>query len=131
MWTSNFKACGSHPNAVAISIGIPRGWRGRRYLPLAPTRAMLKMSSENYDRLYKQILAKLDPRQVYEELGPDTILLCWEKFNASCHRRLVGEWLEQSLGIIVPEFGHSREESVPYDQAAGKKHRAKIADDHR
>ena len=123
MFTSNFKTCWDHPNAVAISIGLPRGrsWKGKRYLALAPTREMLKMPSKDYDRLYREILSKLDPQKVANDLSPDAIMLCFEKFNEKCHRRLVAEYLETSLGIVIPEFGYRRDESLPYEQMGLKK----------
>ena len=43
-------------------------------------------------------------------------MLCFEKFNDRCHRRFVAEWLETSLGIVIPEFGYEREQSLPYEQ---------------
>ncbi len=112
MQTSNYKTAGTHPDAVGISIGAPRGWKGRRYLALAPTWAMLKMSQADYITHFREILAKLDPEKVANDLGDNAILLCWESFNVWCHRRWVAEWLEQSLGIEVPELGHARSESL-------------------
>jgi hypothetical protein len=53
------------------------------------------------------------PPKVTNDLGPDAIMLCFEKFNEKCHRRLVASWLETSLWIVIPEFGHRREESCP------------------
>lgn len=37
-----------------------------------------------------------------------------------CHRRLVAELLEQKLGIVVPELGHDRRESVPFSEQPSK-----------
>ena len=37
-FTSNFKTAGHLSQAVAISLGVPRGWTGRRYTRLAPNR---------------------------------------------------------------------------------------------
>jgi hypothetical protein len=31
-------------------------------------------------------------------------LLCWEAPGKFCHRRLVAAWLEDALGIDVPEY---------------------------
>lgn len=36
--------------------------------------------------------------------GPDVVLLCYEKPGQFCHRRLVAEWFEQELGLVVPEL---------------------------
>ncbi len=106
IWTSCFQIAGREPNAVAISRGIPLGWRGRRYLNLAPTWAMLKMSSEDYLIEYNKILARLDPAKVADELD-GSILLCWEQPGQLCHRGYVEAWLEWSLGIEVLEWANA------------------------
>ncbi len=107
MQTSNFaRAAGDHSiKPVSIARYAPRWYSGRRYLALAPTRQMLKMGEDDYRVAYQEILERLDPRKVYEDLGPDAVLLCWEKPGEFCHRRLVAEWLEIHLGIKVPEVG--------------------------
>ncbi len=103
IWTSCFRLAGREPNAVAISRGIPRGWRGRRRLDLAPTWAMLKMTPEDYRREYDLILARLDPALVADDLD-GAILLCWEQPGVRCHRRYVAAWLRDALGADVPEW---------------------------
>ena len=92
----------------------PRGMKGyRRYSALAPRADMLKMPYEQYRPLYVAILERLDPAKVVEELtrmadGNEPVLLCWERPPLTetnwCHRRMVAEWLEQQLGISVPEI---------------------------
>jgi uncharacterized protein (DUF488 family) len=52
----------------------------------------------------RDVLDKLDPAKVVEELGFDAVLLCWEAPGRFCHRRLVAAWLEEALGIEVPEY---------------------------
>jgi len=52
----------------------------------------------------RETLNKLDPTKVFEELGFDVVLLCWEAPGKFCHRRLVAEWLEEALSIEVPEY---------------------------
>src|SRR5207249_4653957 len=119
--TSNFAKSARHPDAVAISQGVPRFYRGKRYMPLAPPRWLLKAKDpELFDREYRKQLDSLDAKQVAEDLGPDAILLCWESFNVRCHRRLVAEWLEEKLGIVVPELGHERGESMPFGEQPSK-----------
>ena len=119
--TSNFAKSGKHPDAVAISQGVPRFYKVRRYLPLAPPRSLLKAKDpELFDREYRKQLEALDAKQVAGELGPNAILLCWESFNVRCHRRLVAEWLEGKLGIVVPELEHERAESLPFNQQPSK-----------
>jgi hypothetical protein len=117
-----FKAL-SFENSVAICQGVPKSYTGKRYLKLAPPWWMVKSVKDpaQFEAKYREaILSKLDAKQVYDELvalaGPDPILLCWEGFNMRCHRRLVAEWLEQALGIEIPEVGHERAESLPFVQ---------------
>jgi hypothetical protein len=57
---------------------------------------------------------------VAADLGSDAIPLCWESFNVRCYRRLVAEWLEEKLGIVVPEEGHERGESIPFSEQPSK-----------
>ena len=119
--TSNFAKSAKHPDAVAISQGVPRFYGGKRYMPLAPPRWLLKSKDpELFDREYLKQLDSLDARQVAEELGPNAILLYWESFNVRCHRRLAAEWLEEKLGIVVPELGHERSESMPFSEQPSK-----------
>jgi hypothetical protein len=92
------------PHLVSIAWKTPEWFKGRRYPVLAPKSNMLKMGEEEYRRKYQMILAPLDPGQVYAELGEEAILLCWEPPCRFCHRRLVAEWLEEHLGIEVPEL---------------------------
>jgi uncharacterized protein (DUF488 family) len=103
--TSNFAKSSKDPNAVAISQGIPKWYTGRRYLALAPSWALVKVEDEAlYRRLYhEQVLSKLDPLAVFDELGPDAVLLCWEAPGKFCHRRVVAEWFEEALGVTVNE----------------------------
>jgi Protein of unknown function, DUF488 len=119
--TSNFAKSGKHADAVAISQGVPRFYRGKRYMLLAPPRWLLKAEDpELFDREYRKQLESLDAKQVAEDLGANAILLCWESFNVRCHRRLVAEWLEARLGIVVPELGHARTESLPFSEQPSK-----------
>jgi len=94
-------------NAVAISQGVPKWYKGKVYKKLAPSWALVKVEDEKeYVRRYKyEVLDRLDPAQVLKELGEDAVLLCWEKPGEFCHRRIVAEWLEGELGIEVPELG--------------------------
>lgn len=106
LYTSSYKISGGDPKAVGISVGLPKGYRGRTYQKLAPTRQMLKIQSEEtYTEMFTtHILSRLNPEQVAQELGDGSIMLCWEKPGEFCHRRLVAEWMENALGIVVPEL---------------------------
>ena len=132
--TSYFAKAGRDDGAVSIAIGTPR-WFGSlpRYLALAPTREMLAWVKEDplgggdrYDVAFNRMLAALDPAKVSEQLHEltaphDPIILCWEKPPSRCHRRLVAEWLEDKLGIEVPELGFARHRTPAYaDMPRGK-----------
>lgn len=109
MKTSYFAKSARHPNAVSISRYPPKWYSGRTYPQLAPPGWFWsrELSNEEYKALYYQhVLSRLDPHQVYEELGDDAILLCFERPGAFCHRRLVAKWLEISLGVEIPELGY-------------------------
>jgi len=103
--TSYFAKAANHPNAVAISQGIPQWYHGARYKPLAPSWEIIHIKDpELYrQRYFQEVLSKLDPSQVASELD-GCILLCHEKDSTHCHRRIVAEWLEAALGITVPEI---------------------------
>ena len=62
------------------------------------------MGEATYRVEYQKILDKLDPQKVFDDLGEDAILLCWEAPGKFYHRRLVAEWLEKHLGVTVPEL---------------------------
>jgi len=106
--TSNFsricRQLNNFGSNVSIALRAPNWYRGRRYPALAPRREMLKMIDATYRIEYQKILDKLDPRKVFDDLGEDAILLCWEAPGKFCHRRLVAEWLEKHLGVDVPEL---------------------------
>lgn len=109
MNTSYFaKYRGEH--GVSIALKTPEGFKGRLYKALAPPYWLLKKvkadgDTEYYtEQYYKEVLNKLDPRQVYEDLGADAVLLCWEGSEKFCHRHIIAEWLEKSLGIEVKEL---------------------------
>ena len=107
--TSSFKLHGKDPGAVSIAR-YPMFWRGRRYYALAPSVALFRawkagtVSNEGYtERFYQETLSRLDPDQVFQDLGEAAILLCHCPPSQFCHRRIVARWLEEALGINVPE----------------------------
>jgi hypothetical protein len=108
IFTSNFRIAGHLPQAVAICRGLPRGWQGRAYKPLAPSWKLVKagLSREAFIKAYRaEVLDKLDARQVLHDLGGDDfVLLCWEPPGEFCHRLVVAAWLKKELGLEVPEF---------------------------
>ncbi len=59
-------------------------------------------------QFYNYVLKPLNPNKVYQELGDNCVLLCFEKPNEFCHRFLVASWLELTLGIQVNEYGFEK-----------------------
>ncbi len=119
MFTSYFANVKKLPTdlvPVSIARGSPRGFTGKKELRLAPTWAMLKMTKADYDARFAEMLAQLDPAEIYQTLGENAVLLCWEKPGDACHRRLVAEWLEAAFGIQIPEYGFARIACPVYDE---------------
>jgi len=111
IFTSNFKIAGHLHQAVAISLGVPRGWRGARCPVLAPPRPLIKiMDAATFIPLYRaQVLDRLDPHKIIQDLGGDDfIMLCWEAPGEFCHRRVVAVWMEKATGVRIEEFDQKR-----------------------
>ena len=95
---------------VSISAKSPVGWKGKEYKKLAPKYWFLMQYKEDRDKEHyihhykKEVLDKLDPQTVYDELGHDAVLLCYEKPSDFCHRHIVAEWLNESLGLFITEL---------------------------
>jgi hypothetical protein len=127
MFTSCFaslKSLAPGLEPVAISQGIPYWFKGRRELRLAPSWEMLQqMTAREYDAAFAKMLKGLDPQALFDELGESACLLCWEQPGIKCHRRLVAEWFERSLGIVVPEIGFRRAACAAYAELPPKKPR--------
>lgn len=101
------------PGRISIARWAPRGTPSgfRACRALAPGDFFNKVDWTTYQKLYAQQLAALDPAQVWFDLhqlvgGSEPVLMCWERLGngANCHRRLVAEWFEKSLGRNVPEM---------------------------
>lgn len=101
-------------NLVRISTSAPRWFTLplRTYPQLYPGwdlvgryKAGMQSEVEARELYQSQVLAQLDPQNVWKRLGADAILLCWEKAGKFCHRRLVAHWLEERLGVTVEELG--------------------------
>jgi len=112
MFTSFFCSCANHPNAVAISSRVPDYYQGRHYPKLGPSWSIFSEWRKNHDnalytrRYNSEILANLDPVETFNELGSESILLCYEPYSIDmfCHRRLIALWFEINLHIEVEEL---------------------------
>ncbi len=112
MKTSSFSISGTDPHGVSIARFPPRfiPFKGPKYIDLAPTMSLLKAwksgrinKNEYVDQYYQETLSKTTPVKVLKDLGEEAILLCYEEPGEFCHRRVVAAWLEEALGIAVPE----------------------------
>jgi hypothetical protein len=110
MMTSNFKTMGHDLRAISIAGYAPDNFIGRQYRNLAPKRWFFDRYKQDGDETFyreqfqKLVLDPLNPRTVFNELGADSILLCWEHPNQFCHRHIVAEWFRSELGVMVPEY---------------------------
>lgn len=109
MKTSCFK-CYKGNAGVGISYSSPNSWNGPDYPSLAPSSHLLYdiksyvIDQMEYEKRYrKEVLSKLDPTKVYEDLK-NNVLLCWEPAGEFCHRRIVAAWITENLGIEIPEW---------------------------
>ena len=98
-------------------------WSGERYTKLFPTWDIIKIEDKDeYERRYREeILDKLDPLEVYQDLE-DAVILCHESYakcqsgETFCHRHMVAKWLEEELwlrygmDVEIPELVDEKEE---------------------
>jgi uncharacterized protein YeaO (DUF488 family) len=105
---------------ISISLFTPQWAQVDGYFPcLNPTEQMLREAksgaipiNEDMEKYRSEILSKLSPIKIYEELvdmlnNSDKhylTLLCYEKPRDPCHRRIMAEWLEEGNSILVPEY---------------------------
>lgn len=106
----------------AVKVGISRGkprwklpYRYRVLRELAPSREALAIHDHaEFEEAYlagleeigaQTILAQLE-RISAEEGGRPLVLLCYENVLAGdwCHRQIAAEWMQERLGIEVPEL---------------------------
>lgn len=117
MKTSYFSNIRNIRVPLSISQHPPKWYTGPEYKVLAPPWKLVEqahkgMSREDYtDAFYVQVLQNLDPRAEYDLLtqkfSDDVTLMCFEKLENPgdfCHRRIVADWFEISLGVKVLEW---------------------------
>ena len=109
MNTSYFAKINNNLNNVSIAGKAPDWYKGREYKKLAPKYWFFKKYKEDNDEQfyineYYKILNQLDPSKVFEELGENSVLLCYEKPGEFCHRHLVAKWLMDNLNIKILEI---------------------------
>lgn len=124
MFTGYFGKVKSYPKNKGykfVSIArFNKFWQGEEYKLLAPPAEIIKIEDEElYTKLYyEMVLDKLNPQKVFNELGENAVLLCYEKWEdiknkkTFCHRRLVAKWLEDNLEIKVEELQDENEKHI-------------------
>lgn len=107
VYTSYYaRACKILPDRrlVAISIGIPEGFKGEILRELNPSVTLLskykngELSDKEYEQIYyTETLSKLNATEVYNKLK-GKCALCFCGSNKFCHRILLIKWLIHNLG---------------------------------
>lgn len=100
---------------VGISLGIPKWFHGHVLKYLAPTYYILNLEEQKYIPAYLDHLENIDMNRLRDDLsiisnsagGKDIALLCYEKPEEFCHRRLFAEWLKEKTGYEIKEFGYT------------------------
>ena len=124
MFTGYFGKAKSYPKNKGykyISIArFNKFWKGEEFKKLAPPAEIIKIEDEElYTNIYyEQVLSKLNPKQVYDELGENAVLLCYESWDSIksgktfCHRRIVAKWLEKTIGVKVEELDDKSKNNI-------------------
>lgn len=107
---------------ISISLKPPKGYKGLAYSKLFPTEEIIRIHKKDgddarYIREYtNQVLNKLNPYDVLRDLNDMAIeatgdktgglkiaLVCYEKPEDFCHRKLVARWFK-AINIPVKEL---------------------------
>lgn len=111
LYTSYFaKYKGS--NAVAISQGIPEGFRGSWLKGLAPDWKLVKAYKQGqitFQQLADAYIRDLDERGIEMDVlvnmfEEGTVFLCWEKSGTPCHRHILAELMNRTGLVTVTEL---------------------------
>ncbi len=99
-------------NLISIARATPKYFNILEYKQLAPDNCLLSWykkgncSQRDYFRYYvDNILNKLNVHNVVKELGEEPVLLCYERPEHFCHRKIVSAWFKKS-GYEVKEFDY-------------------------
>ena len=114
-----------HLNGISISRHPDRrsGFAGPEFPPLMPSAQLLAWYKgttqdaaawEKYAEAYNAQLACLSPQATWDRLHAiredifEPVLICYKSAKTlatqPCHRRLVADWFERELGVVVPEW---------------------------
>lgn len=104
---------------VSVSRSVPKGYKELSWGAVAPSWALLNnfklgnISWEEYSSEYleglKTVSGVVEKLQSYIDIAEENgnlgiILLCWEKSDQNCHRRLLANYLTQLTGHPISEM---------------------------
>lgn len=114
--------------SISRDCGKDAGYSGKCYLGLAPNASFWKVWRNNIGKIseeennkyyvqeyWKEVLSKLDPEEVYNELD-NSVLLCYEPNYEFCHRHIVAAWFKLFLGIDILEKKSNDNEVIEVDK---------------
>lgn len=113
--TSYFGNIRNVKNPLSIAGKAPKWYNGNEYKMLAPTYNIL-MDYKNKDineheytiRFYYEVLYKYNPgdllKALINQFGNNVTLMCYEKPGEFCHRRLVANYINESLNLNISEL---------------------------
>jgi len=124
IYTSNYARKGADPKSIAISVGLPDWYEGKRNKNLAPTWEIVRgiqrgrIDIATYESVYLQLLEdrSVDPYQLIEELPNNTFLLCYEKPTDFCHRHTLANWVFNNTGFQIEEWKNEKEQQAAKQQ---------------
>ena len=109
IYTSYFAINGTNPSAKAISVTVPKFFKGPRLRRLAPNGVILRglkmdlITLKSYFKIYRSYLENnISDEYIQKNIHNGDILLCWEKDESMCHRSVLAEFLRER-GVEVEE----------------------------
>ena len=112
IFTSNYARSGAYSLSFAISKKPPDWYTGKCLPQLAPTWELLnaykkeEISQDDYVEVYIALLKKrqFTPQRIVDALPHNSRLLCYESPGEFCHRRVLAHWIEDEIGLVIPEY---------------------------
>ena len=64
-----------------------------------------EIDNDQYVKLYYEtVLNKINAQELYNKLGDDAVLLCYESPEKFCHRHLVANYFKEKINIEIKEI---------------------------
>jgi hypothetical protein len=105
IYTSYYRKVAQDPRTVMITRTVPKGYKGARFIQLAPPYHLFGLNDPVlFRRRYREeVLSKLDAKEIARNFE-GKILTCYEGPGKFCHREVVAEWLREEAGVEVREW---------------------------